>query len=307
MEGISTDAASLYPQIYRTNDYSFRVPTPPRIVVPPPILNANALPDITLSARSSPQFLADIDYKNLVKSNVLLEWSYERRRQAQMILPFLYLGPWNAIKDRQFLEKEGVTMVLGIRYRHSFESKLMTGALRVADGMGIQNATVDLLDNQELIAAFPQLTAQINSHLSRAHQAQQRGKVLVFCESGNERSAGAVAAYLMEMHNNVDYIKAMQFVQSQRFCVNFDDGMKRVLQSYWDIIKAKRDVGAAEAPSAQTRNTSVHGEGNASKKRALERDGDEDETMSDMEDADRFGGRAFAPFIDTPDTSAGGV
>ncbi|KAK3081559.1 hypothetical protein LTR53_020464, partial [Teratosphaeriaceae sp. CCFEE 6253] len=86
----------------------------------------------------------------------------------------------------------------------------------------------------------------INEHLARSHQRTGKvGKVLVFCESGNERSAGVVAAYLMETHADVDFIKAMQLVQAQRFCANFDDAMKRLLQGYWDILRAGRQVAAA--------------------------------------------------------------
>ena len=36
---------------HRTSDSTYRIPTPPRIVVPPPMLNANSLPQITLNAQ----------------------------------------------------------------------------------------------------------------------------------------------------------------------------------------------------------------------------------------------------------------
>jgi serine/threonine/tyrosine-interacting protein len=136
----------------------------------------------------------------------------------------------------------------------------------------------------------------INSHLSRIYTATgQLGKVLVFCESGNERSAGVIAAYLMETHENVDYIKSMQLCQAQRFCVNFDDAMKRLLQSYWDILCARRSVAADRRQSVQT--------GAVRSKRVLERDDDdEDENMDGMQedDLERFGGRTFTPFMDAP-------
>ncbi|EMC96502.1 hypothetical protein BAUCODRAFT_44632, partial [Baudoinia panamericana UAMH 10762] len=180
-----------------------------------------------------------------------LEWTYERRREAQMILPYLYLGPMTAAKDEAFLRGDkghagapgGITMVLGVRQKHSFESKLMTGALRKAQEAGIECHTVDLASNQDLIHNFPQTTALILDHMTRTpHATGGLGKVLVVCESGNERSAGVVAAYLMETHTDVDYIKAMQLVQAQRFCANFDDAMKRLLQGYWDILRATREV-----------------------------------------------------------------
>ncbi|TKA80860.1 hypothetical protein B0A55_02337 [Friedmanniomyces simplex] len=280
--------------------YSYRVPTPPRIVVPPPALNSDALPEITLNALRSTNFLNSINYNNLVTQNALLEWTYERRREAQMVLPYLYLGPMTAAKDERFLSGQagrvpgqgGITMVLGVRQKHSFESKLMNGALRKAQGLGIECRTVDLASNQDLIQSFPETTALINDHLARVHQTSgQVGKVLVFCESGNERSAGVVAAYLMETHTDVDFIKAMQLVQAQRFCANFDDAMKRLLQGYWDILRAKRQVAAVDAAgnSGGMFAVATGTPTSASRpKRSLQGDEDEEMEGTTHDDVERF-------------------
>ncbi|KAM0724269.1 hypothetical protein Q7P37_000151 [Cladosporium fusiforme] len=287
----ATEAPLSYP--HRNDDYAYRVPTPPRIVVPPPALNAHALPDIDLGA-SSNSFAPSGPYPNLIPTNVIFDWSYERRREAQMILPYLYLGPMTAAKDEAWMRKEGITMVLGVRQKHDFVSKLMDGALRRTQAAGMEARTVDLANNQDLIHAFPDTTAMINSHLSQVHNATgNMGKVLVFCESGNERSVGVVAAYLMETHADVDYIKAMQLCQAQRFCVNFDDPMKRVLQGYWDILCARRSVAATTSTAGQA---SPNGPGKS--KRSLERDADEDMDGMDVDDLERFGGRTFTPFAD---------
>lgn len=282
---------------HRNDDYAYRVPTPPRIVVPPPALNADALPDIRLGASSVLPTAGDA-YNNLINSNPIFEWTYERRREAQMILPYLYLGPMTAAKNEEWMRKEGITMVLGVRQKHVFTFKLMDGALRRTQAAGIEARTVDLANNQDLIQAFPETTAMINIHLSRVHATTgQLGKVLVFCESGNERSAGVIAAYLMETHDDVDFIKAMQLCQAQRFCVNFDDAMKRLLQSYWDILCARRSVAAESHKSPPNSNVRT--------KRILERDTDMDDdgnnAMDDEmqdDDRERFGGRTFTPFTD---------
>lgn len=279
---------------HRNDEYAYRVPTPPRIVVPPPTLNSEALPDISLGASSLLPNPGDA-YKNLVSTNPVFDWAYERRRDAQWVLPYLYLGPMTAAKDEAWLHKEGITMVLGIRQRYEFSFRLMDGTLRRAQEAGVEARTVDLANNQDLIHSFPECTALINSHLSHVYSSTGHfGKVLVFCESGNERSAGVIAAYLMETHDNVDYIKAMQLCQTQRFCVNFDDAMKRLLQGYWDILCAKRAVAANDRMCAQSSQNYTK-----KSKRGLERD-DEDEDMDAMQvdDFQRFGGRTFTPFMD---------
>lgn len=294
---------------FRNDNYTSRVPTPPRIVVPPPALNADALPDISIKAiqNSTYAFLQGVDYNNLVQSNPPLDWTYERRREAQTILPFLCLGPMTAAKDENWLRVNGVTMVLGIRQKQLHVSRIMQGGFQTAQRMGIESQSVDLTGNQDLIANFAKINHMINDHLSRVFQAsngQALGKVLVFCESGNERSAGAVAAYLMEAHQDVNHIKAMQLCQAQRFCVNFDDGMKRLLEGYWDIICAKRAVQdqVEGVNTMQTNGIAVSGTSNITAaprvKRALERDEEEDADMDGGDDMERFGGRTFVPFTD---------
>ncbi|KAI7429509.1 hypothetical protein KC368_g17098, partial [Hortaea werneckii] len=181
----------------------------------------------------------------------------------------------------------------------------------------IEHHLIDLTSTHDLISLFPRTTALITAHLARHHATTGRiGKVLVFCESGNERSAAVVAAYLMEVHADVDFIKAMQLVQAQRFCVNFDDGIKRLLQGYWDILCARRQVEREVAAGGSSGRglgreeedgfASAAGGGGVERlsgcKRGLERD--EDEEMEGVvggdDDWERFGGRTFAPFVDLP-------
>lgn len=257
--------------------WSYRVPSPPRIVVPPPQLNRFGVPDLVISHVPShdyessefanADFLNTVTYGNFMTKNNMLDWKYVQRRMAQQILPFLFLGPASAARDRDFLKREGITMLLAVRNTMSAQAKLLDGS-KVARELGLQSATIDVAGNQELIAAFPRAIRSINSHLQQiyssritnpGHSGDNRstlsgpefltGKVMVFCESGNERSAGVVAAYLMTMYN-MDIIKAIQIVQAQRFCASFDDSLKVLLQTYATILQAKRDVARAHEASA---------------------------------------------------------
>ena len=256
----------------------------------------------------------------------MLDWVYEQRRNAQQILPFLYLGPMSAARDRDFLLREGITMVLAVRNTMSAQAKLLGS--RAAQDLGIATRMVDVAGNQELIAAFPRAIEVINAHLTAMYQHEQLritqggsstqghlptapGKVLVFCESGNERSATLVTAYIMAMYST-DLIKAIQIVQAQRFAVAFDDSLRNLLSTYEIILRAKRDVVQADSHFAGLRDRlggrEQNGCGNErfgkSSKRTLD-DAYEEEMDMDEEDQNLDYGRferrgGSAPFQDRP-------
>ena len=257
---------------------SFRVPTPPRIFVPPPIvtpLNHNLdfiekVKQFESTELAGADFLKTVTYDNFAARDHVLDWKYEERRTAQEILPFLFLGPVAAASDRVWLQEHGVTMVLAIRDTLTAQAMLL--APRVPKELGIPLVNIDIKGSPQLIAAFPRAIAAINAHLSERYEASQSqyqptqqsqtavprvpGRVLVFCESGNERSAALVAAYIMAMYS-INMVSAIQIVQSQRFCICMDDSLKWALQSYQDILAAKRDVASA-ANQANAGNKEDH-------------------------------------------------
>lgn len=235
------------------------------------MLNALGLPDLNIDPGASfsvenngfgkAEFLKTVTYDNFIVANSYIEWRYEERRMAQQVLPFMYLGPVSAARDMNFLKSSRITMVLAVRNTMSAQAKLLGS--KAATDLGIEAQTLDVAGNQELIAAFPRGIDIVNAHLSAMYQAQQSklregttsmenlsssapGKVLVYCESGNERSACFVAAYIMGMYS-MQLLKTIQIVQAQRFCVAFDDPSKVLLQTYEAILQARRDVFQADA------------------------------------------------------------
>ena len=249
--------------------WSFRVPSPPRIVVPPPRLDHHGIPDSNIgpsaaqdyepSDLANAEFLKTVTYGDFAALNNMLDWEYGQRRLAQKILPFLFLGPVTAARDKQFLKREGITMLLAVRNTMSAQAKLLNVG-KIAGDLELHSAAVDVAGNQELIAAFPRAIQEINSHMQHKYSLRKAstqqvtgnrcveantepstGKVLVFCESGNERSAAVVAAYLITMYN-MDFIRTIQVIQAQRFCVAFDEPSKALLQTYAAMVQAKRDV-----------------------------------------------------------------
>lgn len=223
------------------------------------------------------------------------------RRQIQPILSFLYLGPSSGTKDIEMLRREGITMLLVIRDTMTAQARILSGT-KIAQQLGIEDGTVDVSGNMELIAAFPRAIKTINDHLIRVFQHRYpRGigidsllsaaspKVLLFCESGNERSAAVAVAYIMATYE-LGLVEAIQYVQNQRFCVAFDDDMKHTLLNYHQLLEATRSV-------TQTQQAEAHV--SLKSKRRLEADEDDvDMDQSAMDDFDRFAGRTkFAPFI----------
>ncbi|KAG9236173.1 hypothetical protein BJ875DRAFT_397679 [Amylocarpus encephaloides] len=227
------------------------------------------------------------------------DWKYEYRREAQAVLPHLYLGPSSAARDVVYLQREKITLLLAIRNTASARARLLSGE-KAANQLGIQAAAVDVQGNQQLIAAFPTAIGLINEHIVAMYKAYRsgvspiKGKVLVFCESGNERSSCIVAAYIMQMYS-LGLVPTIQYVQLRRFCVAFDDSLKGLLFSFCGILEARLGVLAAKTTTPLP--CSLRLAPPPKRSRDDTNDGEMDFGMED--DIARFDNRAaFVPFID---------
>ncbi|KAJ6013596.1 hypothetical protein N7540_008187 [Penicillium herquei] len=206
-----------------------------------------------------PGFFHNANLNGFTRRFKYSQWSYEMRREAQSILPFLSLGPSSVLRDGNYLRDQGFTLLLAIRNTHSALARLVSGEKAAAE-LGIQSDTIDVLDNQELISAFPRAIRRINDHLagvdkefSPPEYQDQNGmrKVLVFCETGNERSAAVVIAYVMTMMNQ-GALEATRMIQQHRFCVSIEDAVKRLLTAFDSILCAKRDVERVKQAAAES-------------------------------------------------------
>ncbi|KAL5049660.1 hypothetical protein BDW71DRAFT_175194 [Aspergillus fruticulosus] len=196
----------------------------------------------------SPGFFQHIDLSIFALPRSEVEWTYNMRRNAQRILPFLYLGPWNTLSNKQWLRDEGITLLLGVRDQRLAQSRLFSGQ-KAAAGVGIEADSFDIVDGQDLISRLPQTIRRINDHIyfsvDLATGAQISKKVLVFCETGNGLSALVVVAYCMVMLN-MSLGQAINFIHSQRFCIDMEDGLKPMLLAFEGLLDAKRDVEKAK-------------------------------------------------------------
>ncbi|KAI9789384.1 MAG: hypothetical protein M1816_006042 [Peltula sp. TS41687] len=297
-----------------TQPWSYHVPAPPRIVVPPPLFAGEDVTEGRLKTFPSALYsgvdlevlpvLKKINYEEFFAATKWNEWKYSWRRQAQKILPFLYLGPLASARDKAFLSQEGITLLLAVRNTTSAQAKYLDGT-KIASELGIMSCSIDVPGNHQLQAACSQAVRTINAHIGTVyHQntqmnsvdnqvttgdggsSSEMAKVLVYCESGNDRSAIVVVAYLLTMFD-LTSVQAMQLVSTQRFCANFDDAAKTTLVNCMEILTAKRDVLTACINQPVTSwNGGVDGQGgmvSKGSKRALD-DGDDVE----MEDAGAF-------------------
>ena len=311
------------------------MPSPPRIFVPPPMANDYGTQNLSItnpndvqldpSGFGNSEFLKTVTYGHFKFREHVLDWKYEERRTAQEILPFIFLGPISAARDRAFLERNQISMVLAVRNTSSAQIKLL--APKTPIELGIAVANIDVADTRELISRFPAAIDVINDHLAERYQQNQAvqsqleegqadsgqnilpGKVLVFCESGNERSAALVVAYIMTMYSKT-LVEALQITHSQRFCISIDDGTRFLLRAYEDILEAKRDVtrsqvqseAATQMPGNSSASTGfLEATSTRSKKRGIGKAYEEkmDEEMSGMMDGMRFEKReGFAPFTE---------
>lgn len=227
------------------------------------------------------------------------EWNYSMRRGAQQILPFLYLGPSSVLKDLNFLHEHGFTLLLAVRSRQSALARLVSGELP-AKHLGIEADYIDVTDGQELISALPRAIRRINDHLSSPEPGKEGTwppkKIFVFCESGNERSAMVVIAYVMVMFN-MDLACATNMVQQRRFSISMEEKARQLMMNFESILVAMRDVEDTRRTAAVTRPMTV------SKKRSrsdLHDDMRDDDDM-DIDESDGSltpNRRPLAPFKD---------
>ncbi|KAH6971574.1 protein-tyrosine phosphatase-like protein [Ilyonectria sp. MPI-CAGE-AT-0026] len=305
--------------------YTRRPPSPPFIHIPP---TGTAVSDDG-TFRLMPSY-TDVDSSQLTSRDLDIitqnatqiatdraaDWAYEQRREAQPLLDFLFLGPNSVARDLSFLQREGITMVIVARDVRMTGTPLMS-IEKAAQVLGFKVHYTDIEGPRHMITEFESTVSAINDHLLAIYHSQaqgknqdgqlivepssfRRGRVLITCETGNDRSAAIAAAYIMAVFGQ-DMITTLQFICIQRFCCCFDEDVKRKLQSWEDILRARSQVALSRSaePSGSGAFPSA-----PQAKRQIDDVMDMEEDVFDagngvVTDRDRFEGRdAFTPFLD---------
>ncbi|KAA8916020.1 hypothetical protein TRICI_001835 [Trichomonascus ciferrii] len=188
--------------------------------------------------------------------SILSHWRYEARREAQCIVDSVWLGPLGMSRNEDFLVQNNIRVLVS----------LMDPRANMHRFMNHPEISFHYFDPGDRITTSLALVSQfdkINSIIDNA--LQNNVGVMIFCESGNDKSATVCAAYVMH-RLAYDYVAAIQYVQSKRFSISLDDANKYVLLTYNDLRAAKRDVGPSDTNGGLS-------------KRALELDDDDDDNQ----------------------------
>lgn len=172
------------------------------------------------------------------------DWTYTMRRDMQEIVPGLYLGPYASAgkKNLAKLEQTGITHIICVRQeieknfiKPNFEPQLKYLVITLADSC-----------IEALIPKIKETKDFIDSCFASG------GKVLVHCNDGMSRSASLVIAYLMQKYG-LDFKKALNHVQSRRFCVQPNDGFEQQLREFEPIYRALVENSTVEDRSGSKR------------------------------------------------------
>ncbi|GMK55333.1 hypothetical protein CspeluHIS016_0203890 [Cutaneotrichosporon spelunceum] len=207
-------------------------------------------------------------------SNMLIqEWKYEMRREAQAVLPNLYLGPFQAGTNLERLREKRITHILCLR--DSVEARLIFPRFPTE----FIYLTLDVADSddQNIISIFPKCREFIDMAMSAG------GAVLVHCNSGIATSPAIVMGYLMWKFG-WDYTLALTFVQSKRYCVS-PASFEVQLREYTAIAQAHRALssGAHSGIRDHKRAYEDDGDGCTPQRGSLKRRATDDDEDYEME------------------------
>lgn len=111
------------------------------------------------------------------------EWTYDMRRTAQSILPYLYLGPIEAAKNLALLHSNGITAICILRT----QAEAMYLKPKYPQTFTYQVFEISDSDDQNLIKIAPLFRQFIE-----AETAKPNGRILVHDEGGMSRAPAMV-------------------------------------------------------------------------------------------------------------------
>lgn len=221
--------------------------------------------NLTISDYGCPQFLHKLATCPLLipscdqRHNV---WQYNDRQHAQFILPFVMLGPAAVARDRNFIRENQLTMVISVRNAvvASRSPKLLDPA-RFDSCQGLETATFDIGSPFDFIQRVRPVIKLMVTHLNKYNQSvdlvrpeQVRGRILVCCETGNERSPVLVAAFLMLVYG-LPWHESLNLIHAHRYSLAVSTQMNDMLINLGMIFSAQADLNASSQLSGRAKRS----------------------------------------------------
>lgn len=166
------------PQARATAQFSRRPPSPPHIHTNSPRGDYIDVSTTTVDRFAREGVISDEELRSIFTVNdqytinSISTWDFDMRRQAQQIIPNIYLGPLTAAKDRAFLRQEGITMLMAVRSTQMTMYSSMLNMKKVAAEEGIVSTAIDIDGSQSPLSKFQSAIVAINDHLLDYHRQQ---------------------------------------------------------------------------------------------------------------------------------------
>lgn len=177
------------------------------------------------------------------------EKTEEDEKDANEILPEIWLGSLDAAIDVNFLHKVGITAILSIIDRKTYRKVVKTEAKKI--GIETHLFVCEDESTSKMFNKFNGICAYIDNKTNKTPlketttiaiaTAAAKTKVLVHCRMGVSRSATAVIAYLMKRFDwSVD--KAHQYVKLRRTQICPNRGFIRQLHQWREYLDQKSKI-----------------------------------------------------------------
>lgn len=176
------------------------------------------------------------------------DWTYTKKREAQEIVPGLWLGPFGAARDQEFLKRANITDALVVRAPE--EARIIAPKYPEF----IHYEILECRDNpfENVIRFFPSVKQLLDLVLGRG------GRILVHGNAGMSRSAAFVVAYVMETFNLTSDL-AHHYVLTRRHCISINEGFRNQIREYEMLHKVQSQInsgsiGQQAGPHGQKRS-----------------------------------------------------